>query len=207
MLDQGVELDLIPQVPALWETVGDIVDTDMDIGRILQIATLAPAIRTNGVQNLYLYGKTEPWTVPEVNAQVELPIWDGPGMMSETLQRLFLPPALNKANSAPIVVEIVNASGNPDMARLAAENLAWYGFVPVIGEDVESTQETTKLTYYAPNFKGSYEWLISWTFHLNASDIELDTEDTDYPYNYRAILGEDYDPCLNQFFAPQAFIP
>jgi hypothetical protein len=179
----------------------------MDIGRMLQIASLAPGIRENGIQNLYLLGKTEPWIVPETNAQVQLPVWEGPGKMQETFQRLFLPPALNKASRAPIVVEIINASGNEQMAQLAAENLAWYGFVPQIGEDEPSPEEKTTLTYFGPNFKGSYDWLISWVFHLGRDDIILNDQDTKYEYDYRVVLGEDFDPCLNDLFAPQAFLP
>ena len=207
LLNQGIKLDLVPQAPALWNSYKDTIETDMDIGRMLQIASLAPGIRENGIQNLYLMGKTESWIVPESNAQVQLPIWEGPGEMEETFQRLFLPPALNKASRAPIVVEVVNATGSDQMAELAAENLAWYGFVPVIGEDAASDEETTTLTYYGPNFKGSYNWLISWVFHLKQSDIVLNEDDTEYPYDYQVILGEDYDPCLNEFFAPQAFLP
>jgi LCP family protein required for cell wall assembly len=206
LLNQGVDLDLVTQVPTLWSTFNDTVDTDMDIGRMLQIAAIAPAIRENGVQNLYLLGKTESWIVPESNAQVQLPVWEGPGKMGETLQRLFLPPALNKASRAPIFVEIVNASGDPDLALLAAENLAWYGFVPIHSEEDVPVQETTTLTYYAPNFKGSYDWLISWVFHFRESEIVLEDEE-EFDYDYQLILGEDYDPCLNQFYAPQAFIP
>jgi LCP family protein required for cell wall assembly len=206
MLNQGVDLNLVSQVPTFWGTYQDTVETDMDIGRMLQIAALAPDIRENGVQNLYLFGKTEPWIVPDSNAQVQLPVWEGPGKMSETFQRLFLPPALNKANRAPIVVEVVNATGDPDMAVLAAENLAWYGFVPVINDEDVQVEATTTLSYYAPNFKGSYDWLISWVFHLKTSDINL-VEDESPPYDYQVILGEDYDPCLNQMFAPQAFLP
>ncbi len=206
MLDQGVDLNLVPQAPVLWRAYQDTVETDMDIGRMLQIAALAPDIRENGVQNLYLFGKTEPWIVPETNAQVQLPVWEGPGKMSETLQRLFLPPALNKADRAPIVVEIVNATGNPEMAALAAENLAWYGFVPLINEEDSGIEEMTTLNYYAPNFKGSYDWLISWVFHLRQTDINL-IEDEAFPYNYQVILGQDFDPCINQMFAPQAFLP
>lgn len=206
LLNQGVDLDLVTQVPSLWGTFNDTVDTDMDIGRLLQITALAPAIRENGVQNLYLLGKTENWIVPESNAQVQLPVWEGPGKMGETIQRLFLPPALNKASRAPIFVEIVNASGNPDLALLAAENLAWYGFVPVHSAEDVPEEETTTLTYYAPNFKGSYDWLISWIFDLRQSEIILEEEEPS-DYDYQVVLGEDYDPCLNQFFAPQAFIP
>jgi hypothetical protein len=89
---------------------------------------------------------------------------------------------------------------------LAAENLAWYGFVPVINDEENETEETTSLSYYAPNFKGSYDWLISWVFHLRQSEINL-VEDEAYEYDYQVVLGEDFDPCLNEMFAPQAFLP
>ncbi len=207
MLNQGVRLDLVSRAPELWNSYRDSVETDMDIGRMLQIASLAPGIRENGVQNLYLMGKTEPWIVPDTNAQVQLPVWEGPGEMEETFRRLFLPPALNKADRAPIEVEIINASGNEELSQLAAENLSWYGFVPVISEEEMPEEENTTLTYFGPNFKGSYDWLISWIFQLRQSDIELDDEDTEFPHDYQVTLGEDYDPCLNEMFAPQAFLP
>jgi LCP family protein required for cell wall assembly len=206
LLNQGVKLDLVSQAPVLWNTYKDTIETDMDIGRMLQIASLAPGIHDNGVQNLYLLGKTEPWIVPDTNAQVQLPVWEGPGKMQETFQRLFLPPALNKASRAPIVVEIINASGKEEMAQLAAENLAWYGFVPIISDGELPPEETTTLTYFGPNFKGSYDWLISWVFHLNRDDIVLNDQDTSHQFDYRVILGEDFDPCLNDLYAPQAFI-
>ena len=206
LLDQGLKLDLVSQAPTLWNSYKDIIETDMDIGRILQIAALAPGIRENGIQNLYLFGKTESWIVPETNAQVLLPLWDGPGAMQETFQRLFRPPALNKASRAPIVVEIINASGDDEMPRLVAENLAWHGFVPVISDERVPIEELTSLTYYGPNFKGSFDWLISWVFHLKQSDITLNDTNLDYPYDYQAVLGEDVDPCLNELFAPQALL-
>ena len=126
-------------------------------------------------------------------------------MMAETLQRLFLPPALSRANRAPIFVEIINATGNPDLPLLAADNLASHGFVPAIGPD-SPQQAATQLSYYGANFKGSYDWLISWIFAKYRSSIELISEETDYPYDYRVVLGANYDPCRPELFAPQAFL-
>ena len=206
MLRQGVDLGLITQFPTLWNTFKNTVDTDLDIGRMLQLASLAPSIRANGIQHLYVAGKTTPWTEPTTGAQVHLPIWEGENEMAETFQRLFLPPALNRASRAPITVEVINASGNPDMAVLAADNLDTYGFVPIISDKVvEPTRETT-LEYFAPNFKSSYDWLIRWVADIPMSEIQLIANETDYAYNYRLVLGQEYDPCRPEFFAPRAFI-
>ena len=157
IFNQGVDLDLVTQAPALWDTFQNSVETDMDIGRMLQLAALAPTVRENGIQHLYVAGKTQPWTEPVTGSNVHLPIWEGENKMQETFQRLFLPPALNRATRAPITVEIINATGNPDMAVLAADNLALHGFLPIIGETPDETVPETAVSYYAPNFKASYD--------------------------------------------------
>lgn len=205
ILNQGVDLGLLSQVPTLWNAFQNRVETDMDIGRILQLAALAPAIRQNGVQHLYLAGKTTPWTVPDANANVQLPVWQGPNKMEETFRRLFQPPALSRAAAPPLFVEVVNASDDPDLAVLAADNLAWYGFVPIIGDAQPDPNARTHIAYYKPNFKGAYEWLISWIMGQRQSDIEL-VADESFAYDYQVTLGNDYDPCRPQLFAPQAFI-
>lgn len=204
MLNQGVDLNLVAEAPALWNTYQDTVETDLDIGRLLQFLTLAPGIRQNGVQNLYLAKGTQSWVTPN-GAQVQLPVWEGEGNFGETFSRLYRAPALNRATRSPITVLVVNASGSPDMAALAADNLAWYGFVPIISDETAPTQPDTRLEYFRPNFKDSYDWLISWIFNRRRSNIEQ-IDEPGFEYEYRVTIGSDYDPCLNQLFQPQEFL-
>lgn len=199
MLDQAVDLNMVAQVPEIYNTYQDAVKTDMDIGRILQLAALAPAIKENGVQNLYLVGnQLQPWREPVTDSAVQLPVWEN---MQNTFNRLFIPPTLNRASRPPITVEIVNGTGNPELALLAADNLAWYGFVPVINESEQAITSTTTMQYFAENLKGSFDWLLAWIFKKNDTQVELIT-DIEHDYNYRVTLGTDYDPCLNQLTAP-----
>jgi LCP family protein required for cell wall assembly len=203
MLNQGVDVGLLPSLPEMWNTYKDSVNTNMDIGRLLQLAALAPGVRENGVQHLYLVGdQLQPYEVPATGARVQLPIWEN---MEDTFRRLFLPPALNKATRPPITVEVINQSGNPDLALLAADNLEWYGFEPVITVPNGLPGNPTSISYYAQNFKGSYDWLLSWIFDKHKSAIEL-VPDTDVGYNYRVVLGPDYNPCRPQLFAPEIFL-
>ena len=203
MLNQGVDLGLLPSLPEMWSTYQDSVHTDMDIGRMLQLASAAPGVRENGVQHLYIVGdQLQPYEVPESGARVQIPVWEN---MEDTFRRLFLPPALNRATRPPITVEVINRSGSPDNALLAADNLAWYGFEPVITEMNGERGEPTHISYFAQNFKGSYDWLLSWIFDEHKSAIEL-VPDTEYGYDYRVILGPDYDPCRPQLFAPEIYL-
>lgn len=205
LLNQSVDVDIISQVPALWSAYQDTVETNMDLGRMLQIAALAPAIRENGVQHLYTVGKTQPWTVPTSGAQVHLPIWEGENKLEETVSRLFLKPALSRSSGPPITVEIINGTGNEEMAALAADNLAWHGFVPIIGEET-AVQPTTTIQLYSPNHKGTFSWYLPWVFGQRKSQLELIKDDPNYPYKYQVVLGEDYNPCLNQFTAPREYL-
>ena len=201
MLNQSVDLGLVARAPELWSTFNEVVETNMDIGRILQLASIAPGVRDNGVQHLYLAGKMRSWTVPESGAAVQLPVWEGEDMMYDTFRRLLLPPALNRADRAPITVEIINASQYPAQALLAADNLAWYGFVPVIGV-ARDPQERSELTYFGENFKGAYDWLFAWVMGMPQERIQL--LDEEGATNYRVVIGNDYNPCRPAFEAPQA---
>lgn len=201
IFNQGVDLDLLSQIPTLWDTYRETVRTNLDIGTILQLASVAPQVRQNGIQNLYLVGNDQirSWTVPDTGAAVQLPNWD---KMQETFIRLYLPPSLNRSTRPPITVEILNASGDPMLMALTAENLAWYGFAPVPNETAVATQQYTTINYYAANFKGSYDWLLSWVMDEWQSTIQLVPE-TPSPYNYQVTIGAEYDPCRPALYAPQ----
>ncbi|MCL4870413.1 MAG: LCP family protein [Anaerolineae bacterium] len=201
MFNKGVDVNLLSQIPTLWETYRETVRTNLDIGTILQLASIAPQVRQNGIQNLYLVGNDQirSWTVPETGAAVQLPNWE---RMQETFTRLYLPPSLNRATRPPITVELLNATGDPVMSTLTAENLAWYGFIPIVNETPVATQTNTVINYYASNFKGSYDWLLSWVMNEYASTIQL-VPDTPYPYNYQITIGTEYNPCRPSLYAPK----
>jgi LCP family protein required for cell wall assembly len=203
MLNQAVDLNLLAEAPSLWNTYRETVRTDLDIGRMLQLGAYAPAVRANGIQHLYLVGdQLEPYIVPESGAQVQQPVWEN---MQYSFQRLFLPPALNRAARPPITVEVLNGTDNPDLPILAADNLAWYGFEPVISLEKIDEQSSTTIEYHGQNLKGSFDWLLSWIVDKEVEDVELVSDEAS-DFNYQVVLGADYDPCRPQLFAPQAFI-
>jgi hypothetical protein len=97
-------------------------------------------------------------------------------------------------------VEVVTSDSI--LYRQAADNLAWHGFVPVYSDNNGATPARTHITYYAPNFKASFDWLLSWLFNQDTSEIELVVDRAASKYDYRVVLGNDYDPCLQQIEAP-----
>ena len=195
MLNQGVDINLLAQAPEFFTAYRDFVETDIDIGRFLQLLSLAPEIRSNGVQHLYIARFLRSWRIPVeegVSPSVQLPVFDE---MKETLSHIFLPPALNRASRPAITVEIVDGADNPALARLAAKNLSWYGFQPTISSEAIDRQNETKVQYFGPNLKGTLSWLVGWLFGQDSSNFEV-VPDHVYPYEYKVTLGADFDPCL-----------
>lgn len=202
IFNNGLDRELLPRIPQLWDTYRETVETDLTLPVILQLAALAPDVRENGIQNLYLsYGAVRPWREPSTGSAMQLLQW---AEAAPVLGQLMQPPVLNRAGREPIVVAVVS-EGNNIMWRLAADNLAWHGFVPVRASGDGTTPNHTQVTYYGDNFKGSFDWLLAWVMDVDRAEIGLAPAGTgDPPSNYRVVLGYDYDPCRPELEAPRS---
>ncbi len=199
MLARGIDLDLISRAPELWDAWRETVETDMTLPAVLQLAAIAPQVRENGIQNLYLsYGPVRAWTEPDSGASLQLLVWE---QAEPVLAALMQPPILNRAARAPITVEVIS-DDNYIMYRLAADNLAWHGFAPVYGEGDGEMPAATEITYFGSNFKGSFNWLLAWVMDKSTEDIRLAGEGETSSYDYRVEIGYDYDPCRPELEAP-----
>lgn len=202
IFNNGLDRELLPRIPQLWDAYRETVETDLTLPVILQLAALAPDVRENGIQNLYLsYGSVRPWREPATGSAMQLLQW---AEAAPVLGQLMQPPVLNRSGREPIVVAVVS-EGNNIMWRLAADNLAWHGFVPVRASGDGTTPNHTQVTYYGDNFKGSFDWLLAWVMDVDRAEIELAPAGAGDPAsNYRVVLGYDYDPCRPELEAPRS---
>ncbi len=209
ILDKGIDAGLMLKAPELWETYQENIETDMDIGRLLQLAAMAEAVRSNGVQSHYLPSGTwypMRWETSEGPVTAYIPNGD---VMRQTLERLYQLPQLGWSRKT-VAVEIINASGRPELTDLTAEMLAWYGFVPIFNTDPPPPAAETSLTFHAANLRGAYPDIITWLTGVGRSgvigeddyDITLDPIRGTTPY-YTLVLGEAYDPCRPEIYAPK----
>ncbi|MBX3060806.1 MAG: LCP family protein [Anaerolineae bacterium] len=185
---KGLALEMLPQLPNLWNAYRQHVETDIPLPVMLELAALAPAVEANGVRHLTLpYAAFKSWRDP-AGGSVQLLQW---AEAEPTLRRLMEPSALNRAVRPSLTAEVVTA--DYIMYRQMADNLAWYGFTPVYVAAAETPARTT-IEYFGPNLKGADANLLSWLFHRRPEDIiqSPSTGATDY----RVTLGYDADPCL-----------
>lgn len=198
MFNKGMDLNLLPQAPALWDSFRSGVETDMPISEILSLAAVAPSLRENGIQHLSLPpAALRSWSVPDSGASVQLLQWSE---AERVFELLLQPPALNRATRPPIVVEVI--TDNWVWYRQTAENLTWFGFTPT-PTIVDSPPATwTHITYYGDNFKGSFNWLMAWIFNRGTADITLDPNPHPNNADYTVTLGYDFNPCRPYRQAP-----
>jgi LCP family protein required for cell wall assembly len=197
ILGHGVEFGLLGQIPTLYQAYQQTVETDLELPEIAHLAALAPGVRANGVQNLFLTAAArESWRTP-TGAAVQLLRPEGARPIFEQLMR---PPLLNRAQRAPVTVEVMTA--DDVLFRLAAENLAYHGFVAVRGQPSEERPAHTEALYFGDNLKGSFDWLLSWVVGVSREEIVLVNDAPDYLYDYRVVLGWDYETCRPEVNAP-----
>ena len=218
ILSQGVNAGMVRKLPELYGIFQDVVETDMDIGRMLQMATIAQDVQSNGIQSLYLAGtNVTPMYIYTPDGRTTAQLLNGE-VAQDSILRLYQPPALSRANRQPLTVQILNGSGDPEKALMAAYLLDSYGFVPVLEDANPGSFELTTLEFNAPNLRGSFDWLITWIFDLRRPNhggnggytgdgfygIDLNP-DSDSDYNYTLRLGEDFNPCRPEIFAPRPY--
>ncbi len=192
---KGLDLNMLPQLPDLWAAYQHNIETDIPLSVMLELAALAPAVKENGIQHLTLpYEAFKSWRAPD-SGSVQLLQW---AAAAPTLRRLMQPPALNRAEGPSLRVEVVTADAI--LYRQMADNLAWYGFVPVYTA-VTHTPATTTIEYFGPNFKGAYAGLLSWLFHRKPENIVQSTA-AGSQVDYRVTLGYDANPCLPFLLSP-----
>lgn len=199
IFDKGLQSNRIADIPELWQTYRQSVETDLTLPVMLELAALAPAVRENGIQHYAIAGDAvRSWQEPETKWSMQLLNWEN---AEPILRQVMVPPQLNRGTRTAIVVEVV--THDAIMYRQIAENLAWFGFTPrhIPVAEIEIPAQTS-ITYYGSNFKGAYNWLLSWIFHQDTTQIALDDAGGGAFY-YRVVLGYDANPCLEMLNAPK----
>lgn len=197
MLNKGLNRDLIAQIPALWEAYRQSVQTDLSLAQVLELAAIAPQVRENGIRHLTLpYNAFTSWQVPSTGAAVQLINWPA---AEPVFNQLLYPSELNRG-TRPLRVEVV--SNSYEKYLLAAENLAWFGIIPIYTPNPEPDPPNTRIDLHAPNDKGTFSWIVAWVFNQSTAQINLLGSDGS-PYLYTVQLGEDFDPCRPLLAAPR----
>jgi LCP family protein required for cell wall assembly len=192
IFDKALQLNVLPKVPELYAQYVRIVDTDLGANDLLGLAPFAATLDQSRIKSRFIgRDHVTSWRTP-AGAAVLLPRREA---IAPLLQEAFLPPSENVARREAPAIEIWNGSGDPDMAALAADNLAWAGLTPVLGEAGGETIATTTIYDYTTSPKGSALSELQRLFKVSNANV-IATPNAAAPYPFRVVLGADYNPCV-----------
>jgi polyisoprenyl-teichoic acid--peptidoglycan teichoic acid transferase len=184
-------LDLLPQVPELWERSREMIVTDMTLDDIALLADVAFRLDEQDVRFRNI-GREHviPWTTPKGGA-VFLPNWEELGpVVSEVLG----PIPEGRLRRTLQTVEVWNGTYNAQWDQLAADRLVRQGFPVFIGEPDRRDYAQTILIDYTTTTKGSAVPYLQAMFGISSEDV-ISTPSPDMPVQYRLIIGADYETC------------
>jgi len=199
MFDKALQLEALTKIPELYGQYIKIVDTDMGLGDVLQFVPMALTLDRARIKSRF-FGRNQvfPWTTPQ-GAAVLLP---DRAAISALLDEAFRPPAENVlAREAPSV-EVWNGTTNAEWTALAADNLAWAGIVPVVGQADSTAYATTLLYDYTTSPKASARPSLQAIFHLSEANV-ISVPDPNAAHPFRVVLGSDYNSCVQPASLPR----
>jgi len=182
----------IARLPALYNDLTTIVETDITLTQMLQLALYAPKLTNANFRSYYIRPPlVSSWITPG-GAYVLLP---NEAAMSAMLQEAMAPSQRAEEREV-ITVEVQNGTPNEGWAELAASRLNYAGFeTQITPADRQDYSYSTLVDLNAATDAERNNTLLA-ILGLPAANL-ASIPDADSSVNYRLILGADYQPCFS----------
>lgn len=181
----------ISRLPALYKDLTSIVETDITLTEMLQLALYAPKLTNADFRSYYIRPPlVSAWTTPG-GAAVQLP---NEAAMSAMLQEA-MSPSQRAVERVAITIEVQNGTPNDGWDQLAASRLNYAGFETVIAPaDRRDYGYSTLLDLNAATDANRNNTILA-VLGLPAANLAT-IPDPDSAVQYRLVLGADYNPCF-----------
>jgi len=185
------QLNILPQLPHLWEQFNQMIVTDMTFGEVAQLAGIAFRLDERNVRFRNIgYAQVFPWTTPQ-GGSVFLSNWEE---LEPVLAEAFGPVPEGRGWRILQTVEVWNGTSNADWDQLAADRLIRQGFGVSIGQADRRDYAQTQLIDFTTSSKGSAISYLQWLFNVSNANV-ISAPDTNEGIPYRLIIGADYQTC------------
>ncbi|MGD2039573.1 MAG: LCP family protein [Anaerolineae bacterium] len=115
--EKALRLNIIPKLPSLLATMGNMVKTDMTLDEMLELAALAPEIDLENLKSVVIQKPMVYGYRTEAGAAVQLPKWD---LINPVIEELFASPVVVVPTPMPTQPVLPTATPTPDPALVEA---------------------------------------------------------------------------------------
>jgi LCP family protein required for cell wall assembly len=182
---------MLVRVPALWQQGREMVQTDLTLTEILDLARVALMLDERNVRFYNIgAGAVTPWTTPYGGA-VFLPRWED---VQPIVAEAMAPPLEARQSRTYVTVEVWNGTPNEGWGWLAVDRLYRAGFPALIGDADRQDYAQTELIIFNRQLKGSGAGYLQEMFDLSDAQV-IHQPDVSSEVGFRLILGADYQTC------------
>jgi hypothetical protein len=193
LYSRAMQLNVIPQIPELYEQLNKSIKTDVELSDILALVPMAPHLDKARIRSYYITaGMVKPGFADGMYIQ-----WPKGEKIEKMIQRFLAAPDAGEEKRLVKIVEICNASGKEGWDALAADRLQYAGFKTVTCSRNEfSPMKKTMIEDLHPGQDPMFLNELLAILGISADRVS----NLDEPENksfYRLYLGSDYDPCFS----------
>ena len=187
----GRDAGMLTQVPTLWKQGRDMVQTDLTLAEILDLARVALTLDDKNVR-FYNIGAdvVTPWTTPYGGA-VFLPRWED---VQPIVAEAMVPIPEARLNRTYMPVEVWNGTARQDWGLLAIDRLFRAGFPAVVGKPDRQDYVETQLIIFSERMKGTGAGYLQQTFGVTDDQV-IRQPGGSSDFGFRLIIGADYETC------------
>ena len=192
LFSAALEKSLVLDAPQLYDDVKNTVSTDISLQTILSLVPFGLRLDEANLRSYYIRSDlTWSWTTPG-GASVLLP--NAEKIYAMLLEALA--PREAPVEQDQLLVSIWNWTEKKDWDALAAERLHYAGFETEIDKRDETHASKTVLYDYTADQNETMSRKLLALLGLSPDRLVQDPQ-PDSDYDYRLVIGSDYNPCFN----------
>lgn len=182
---------LVSQVPALWDSLTRMVDTDLTLNDVLFLTnigtqTFSPQMRSRFLDGSVLYGFRSPSGASVLGYDFNV--------LNSYLDEVFAPLPANISAQAATWVEVQNGTTHADWDLVAVDRLNGAGYNVQAWSKADVLYPQTVLIDYSVTPKGSRVDELAQLFSVVPQNI-IAQPDPNSAVAHRVIVGQDFNPC------------
>ncbi len=191
LFTQGLQTGTLARIPELYNNLKDTVDTDLNLGDILQLSLYAPKMTNADIRSYYIRPPYVSSWITEGGAYVLLP--------NEEPLKAMLTEALSASTKVvqkqAITIDVMNGTSITGYDTLAATRLNYAGYeTHIIPSDRQDYAYSVLIDKTAAQDSNQSNPILG-VMGLQPSSL-ISGPDADSTAHYLLILGYDYEPCF-----------
>ncbi len=191
ILHQARSANMLVRAPELWDAYRESVETDLGLGELISLASVAGRLDEQSIYNTFVRGTgvITSWTAPN-GGYVLVPNLEA---VQELVQNAMRPLSTSRASQRSYTVVVSNGSWSRVFGEVAAYRLRLEGLEVTALEDIPP-EPRTRVVDFTTTAKGSPLYRLISLYKLQQGDvISQPTEGS--AVDFQVILGANYNPC------------